>query len=545
MNDTLNLLFLTVLSFAILIGSRLQNRKIILSNRVYTWLLSIILLYLFVSRLLFLDQLPFGLNQDEAAIGYDAWALANAGIDRNGYPFPILPMSWGSGAGGFIIYLGSLWFRFFPLTVYNLRLLNALVQLVGLYAFYRFLKRYFQKEVALLGLAFLSLSPWHIMLSRWNLDANQVFVLIMVGVLLFQIGIDQRKKRYHFFALTVFSLAMYSYGSGVIVVPLLLVILYGHAWWGKRLTFKTLMGYTFCFTALSLPLVLFYIINTFQLEPILTPWFSITRFNVLRANSVLIPFDQNFFTQVWRNLGDTLLYLTTGKSDWLWNQLPGYGIAFLFSFPLLMIGLNQQRRTPQSFVMYAWFFVSFVFSLLLYQNINRMGVLFIPMIYFQVHGLAWLMQKPWWNFQPVLGLFVIASIMFHVDYATIYATQIQTYFAAGYGDALMYAQSLDATNYHLPSQNQVNGSHVLALFYLQPNPHELVESGVYLNPGAEFQYLASFNSDGKFYQFHDPLPNQTIADDAIWVVKIQLKDSFVNAGYSTKLFTNFAVIYNS
>jgi hypothetical protein len=545
MNDTLNLLFLTVLSFAILIGSRLQNRKIILSNRVYTWLLSIILLYLFVSRLLFLDQLPFGLNQDEAAIGYDAWALANAGIDRNGYPFPILPMSWGSGAGGFIIYLGSLWFRMVPLTVYNLRLLNALVQLVGLLAFYLFIKRYFQKEVALLGLAFLSLSPWHIMLSRWNLDANQVFVLIMVGLLLFQIGMDQRKKRYHIFALTSFSLAMYSYGSGVIVVPLLLFLIYAHGWWRKRLTFKTLIGYTIWFTILSLPLASFYLINTLQLEPILTPWFSITRFNVLRANSVLIPFDDNFFMNVWRNLGDTLLYLTTGKSDWLWNQLPGYGVAFLFSFPLLIVGLFQQKRDPKSFGMYAWLFVSVLFSLLLYQNINRMGVLFIPMMYFQVHGLAWLMQKPRWTFETVLGLFFAASILFHIDYATFYATHIQSYFAAGYGEAIHYAQSLDASTYRLPSQNQVNGSHVIALFYIQPDPHELVATGTYLNPGAEFQYLSSFTANEKFYEFVDPLPNQTISDNIVWIVKIQFTDYFEDTAYTTKIFTNFAVIHQA
>lgn len=545
MNDALNLLFLGLLSLALWVGFRLQNRKQILKNNLYPWLLSSLLVYVFVSRLLFLDQLPFGLNQDEAAIGYDAWALANDGIDRNGYPFPILPMSWGSGAGGFIIYLGSLFFRFLPLTVYNLRLLNALIQLVGLLAFYLFIKRYFQKEVALLGLAFLSLSPWHIMLSRWNLDANQVFVLIMVGLLLFQIGVDQRKRRFHFFALSAFSLSMYSYGSGVIVVPLLMTLIYGHAWWKKQLTFKTLFVYTLWFTILSLPLAVFYLINTLQLEPILTPWFSITRFNVLRANSVLIPFDGNFFMQVWRNLGDTLLYLTTGKSDWLWNQLPGYGVAFLFSFPLLIVGLFQQKNEPKSFVMYAWLFVSVVFSLLLYQNINRMGVLFVPMIYFQVHGLAWLMQKPRWNFEPVLGLFFAASILFHIDYVTIYATQIQTYFAAGYGDALMYAQSLEATTYRLPSQNQVNGSHVLALFYIQPDPHELVESGIYLNPGAEFQYLASFTNDGKLYQFMDPLPLQTIPFDTVWVVKIQLKDSFVDADYTTKIFTNFAVIHHT
>ena len=54
-------------------------------------------------RLCALGALPYGLNQDEASIGYDAWTLLRYGIDRNGYRYPVYPITWAGAAVCFII----------------------------------------------------------------------------------------------------------------------------------------------------------------------------------------------------------------------------------------------------------------------------------------------------------------------------------------------------------------------------------------------------------------------------------------------------------
>jgi hypothetical protein len=543
MTDGLQLAFFFLLSIFIGIGYYGKSKRFSLNPIWYWTLLGVVSIYILASRLLYLDQLPGGLNQDEAAIGYDAWALATHGIDRNGYTFPILPMSWGSGAGGFIIYLGSVLFRIIPLTVYTLRLSNALVQIATLATFFFFLKRYFDKEVALIGLAYFAISPWHFMLSRWNLDANQVFSLMMIGLYFSTIGFEKQKKRFHFLGLTFFSFAMYSYGSGIIVIPPLLIVLYAKAWIEKKLPIKDLVIYGAYTTFISLPLIAFYVINTFQLPEIVTPFFSIPLFNVLRSNSVIIPFDEFFFAKAWENLRDTLIYLSTGKGDWLWNQLPGYGIAFIFTFPLLLVGLITQRKQLKSFPFYAWFIISFMFSLILYQNTNRMGILFLPMIYFHVQGLAWLIQKSTWVWAPSFGMIATASVLFHITYTSTYANDIKTYFAYGYEQAIKFALSLEKTEYYLPSQNQVNGSHVLALFFIQPNPQDVVDTGIYLNPGTEFQYLSEFESNDITYRFTDPQINQNISEPMVFMVKSNFQSYFDNDNYEINVFNNFVVVY--
>jgi hypothetical protein len=290
-------------------------------------------------------------------------------------------------------------------------------------------------------------------------------------------------------------------------------------------------------------LIAFYIINTYQLPAIVTPFFSIPLFNVLRSNSVILPFDEFFFAKAWENLRDTLIYLSTGKGDWLWNQLPGYGIAFLFTFPLLLVGLITQRNQVKSLPFYAWFIVSFLFSLVLYQNTNRMGVLFLPMIYFHVQGLAWLIQKSSLVWIPPFGLIATASVLFHISYSTSYANDIKSYFAYGYEQAIKFALSLEKTEYYLPSQNQVNGSHVIALFFIQPDPHDVVETGIYLNPGAEFQYLSEFESNDIMYRFQDPQVNQNLTETMVFITKINFQSYFVNNNYEINAFSNFIVIY--
>ena len=73
-------------------------------------------------RLVSLGIIPHGLNQDEASIGYDAFTLAAYGMDRNGYVWPVYPITWGSGGGSpLMIYLAVLTTKLFGRSILSLR----------------------------------------------------------------------------------------------------------------------------------------------------------------------------------------------------------------------------------------------------------------------------------------------------------------------------------------------------------------------------------------------------------------------------------------
>ena len=131
-------------------------------------------------------------------------------------------------------------------------------------------------------------------------------------------------------------------------------------------------------------------------------------------------------------------------------------------------------------------------------------------------------------FASTLAVIAIGAVLFHGSYQTVYQPSIETMFSKGYRKAIQFSLSLNKDKYYLPSQSQVNGSHVLALFYIQPDAHELVETGIYINPGAEFQYLSSFEEEGSQFIFTNPSMNQTIASNEVFMVQSSWSDYFTD-----------------
>ena len=92
---------------------------------------------------------PAGLNQDEASVGYDAWALMNYGVDRNGYTLPVHLMAWGSGQNALYAYLSMPFIALFGLNVFSVRAVNLIFSLLTVIAVYSTLKQAVNKKTHL------------------------------------------------------------------------------------------------------------------------------------------------------------------------------------------------------------------------------------------------------------------------------------------------------------------------------------------------------------------------------------------------------------
>jgi hypothetical protein len=138
-------------------------------------------------RVLRLDFVPPGLNQDEASAGYEAWAIANYGIDRNGHSFPVLLESWGSGQNALYSYVCALFLKVFrlDLNVVAIRLPMAIAGSVSVATAYRLGLRVRGHEFGLLAALVLAVNPWHLTASRWALESNLLpfFVLLAMCLL--------------------------------------------------------------------------------------------------------------------------------------------------------------------------------------------------------------------------------------------------------------------------------------------------------------------------------------------------------------------------
>ena len=167
----------------------------VLSTNAARIFLIVIMLFAAALRLIGLGSIPAGLQQDEASLGYDAYAIAKYGVDRNGFAYPIYPITWGCGGGSpLMIYLNVLTIKLFGTGMVKLRLLPAILGVATVYVFYLILKEItLSEKKALFGAAFLAVCPWHIILSRWSLDSNIMPFTLGLSVYLFILGIKTEK----------------------------------------------------------------------------------------------------------------------------------------------------------------------------------------------------------------------------------------------------------------------------------------------------------------------------------------------------------------
>lgn len=458
-----------------------------------------------------LTGLPDGLQQDEASIGYEAFCLATTGMDRNGYHWPVYPITWGSGGGSpLMIYLNVLTTRMFGPGIWSIRIVPAFLGTLTLLLFFCLLHRAFGRRTALVGLLALAVMPWHIILSRWSLDSNTTPFWQLLALLLMVLAASSAEHRTGRYLLAAFAFAvcLYSYGSANVVIPL--TILFACIFLLRRdlLTWRQLGLCLLVFLLVCLPLAIFYGVNFLGLPEISLNWISFPAFTSSHFSSVFVAFNANLPSALLGNLKDLLRTVTFGLSDEVaWNAMPGYWTLYCFTWPVTLAGILF-GRTPHTAapsaaeiadgILLSSLGAALIFSLFIQQDINREVLLFLPLIYWFVKGLRWMAQsKTKLPAMLSLLLLLLGFASFAKDYyGGTYNRIAAVDFMPGYGDAMCYADHLaeekggDSVVYS--TYDLVASPFMLTLYYTCYDPQEFRDTVVYKDPEAEFRVASSF-----------------------------------------------------
>ncbi len=148
-------------------------------------LIVIILIASFL-RLYRLQDVPPGVNRDEASIGVTAYSLMTTGKDEYGRSFPLSFESFGDWKLPLYIYVTIPFVKIFGLNELAVRLPSALTGIASVAALYYLAHILFASEiVALLSATALALSPWHIHISRVESEAIVAVLFTLLGSLQF------------------------------------------------------------------------------------------------------------------------------------------------------------------------------------------------------------------------------------------------------------------------------------------------------------------------------------------------------------------------
>lgn len=177
-----------------------------------------------------LDSVPPSISWDEAAVGYNAWTVANYGKDEYGKLFPLYFRSFGDDKHPVHIYLTAISVKLLGLNEFSTRLPSAVLGTLNVILIYFLAKILFEKELIGLSAAFLlAISPQNIHFSRFNHEANFVVFFLLLALFLFFYSVKKHKKILVCSTLS-FTVCFLTYHPAKVIVPLIVVLLFVMYW---------------------------------------------------------------------------------------------------------------------------------------------------------------------------------------------------------------------------------------------------------------------------------------------------------------------------
>jgi len=180
-------------------------------------------------RLFLLSSNPPSLYWDELSLGYNAFSILTNGTDEHGISYPLTHfLSFGDAKPPLYIYATSLSMAIFGVNDFAVRFPSALagilaVPLTYLLASKLFAKHPHQQAISLTSAFLLTISPWHLQMSRAAFEANLALTLFLAGFVAFLAGL--RRPKWWFVSAICFTLTLYTFNAYRIFLPFFLVIL--------------------------------------------------------------------------------------------------------------------------------------------------------------------------------------------------------------------------------------------------------------------------------------------------------------------------------
>lgn len=468
-------------------------------TRYHVWLVIGFMLAAVFVRFRQFPGIPPGLNQDEASIAYDSYAIGNFGMDRNGDYYPVYPIAFGDGHGPLYTYLSIPAIKLLGLSVFSFRLTNALLGCAATFVFYLLIKRVAGKNAGLFALALMAACPTSILSSRWALDGNPLPSVFILAVYFFVVAAEKQKTWLYMLSAAVFALTVYCYGPAGVVTPLFLLLACLYLIRHKKLKWPQFFCGIASFLVAFAPLGLFLAVNAFDWPAIRTPYISFPKFTVARSGSVFLPIDGDYLKNLAANVVETVRLVVFQRQDLIWNMVPGFGTTYLFTAPLIVLGAGaaaadvrkRKEYNPRVFLC-IWFLAAVALCLLIRQNVNRIGVIYPAVLFLIVMAVRFLYRQ-WKPLAIAVCLLTAVTFgLFTYHYFNVYPEKFGPAFFSSFGDALECAMEKTDGTIYVTETNQ-NEPSVITLFYAQIPPQRFVDTVKYYDDHAEWRNAMYFD----------------------------------------------------
>lgn len=452
--------------------------KWLISNK---WLILIVLIATFL-RVYRLDYLElFG---DEIDAGYQSYSLLMTGGDYKGHLIPAYAQSFSEWRAPGLMYAMVPFIKVFGLNEWGVRLTSAFFGITLILAWNWLLETLLvDKRLRLLSCLLLAIVPWQVQYSRSGFELTMMSTFLILGTVFWIKSLKLNKLIFIVYAALCFVIALYTYNTANLYVPLLVLIssiVFG--WQIKK------MLRLFCFGfILSLPLIINIIwgsaASRFKLFSVWNNKEVAAEVNTLRNESGNSFFSKGIYNKYVVSAKKIIFnYSNALGSNFLFNEgdvtfrqsLHKVGNLFWVMLPLIVFGLYKSfsvKKIDSANKYMFWFtLISPIPASLTidgYNHASRLFLLSLPLTYWAAKG--------WSSLNKRASILVFLILIFEFSnyqlfYWKNYRQESWKWWHTGYKE-LMTDIKLEKVNYEkVIIDNVYEPSLIRYLFWNKINP---------------------------------------------------------------------------
>lgn len=375
-------------------------------NSHYKIILAIFLVLVFITRIYKFGETPSFIQVDEAGAAYDAYCLAEYGIDRYQNSYPLYLINFGGGQSALYAYATIPFIKLLGANIVAYRLPELLFFLMGILVCYILANKVKDKKTALLYTFLVIISPWNIEASRQGLDCNLLAPMFMLDLLLL---INAKKNYQYIIAGISIGITLYTYCLSWLLIPAFLVVYIIYMFIIKKINFKQIILMGIPIAIFAMPLIYLLLLNKGYASRTNFGIFTIPKLFSFRQGEISI-------SNIFKYGKYSLKTIFCDQYGMYIVQIPLFIIGFI-------VGIKEFVKSIKTKEFNFTGLITIVFAVLLICNIlvtvgtlNRANILYLPMLYIITIGIIELSKGSRCTFISIIALLIVLFTLFEVSY---------------------------------------------------------------------------------------------------------------------------------
>lgn len=461
-------------------------------------ILLVIIVLGFGLRFYKITQNPPSLNWDEVSIGYNAYSVLKTGKDEWNMSYPVHFKSYGEYKLPAQVYFSIPGIYLFGLTELGVRITPVIYGTLTVLAIFLLAKELFlSNTIGLLAAFLLSISPWHIQLTRGSFESSLATFFITLGVWFLIKGFKNQK--WFILSMIPFALSVFTYNSARIFTPLYLfsiLIIYRKLLVHSK---KAVIAAILFFVILLVPAAPFLLSGErsarYKLVSVTDDPGLVPRINENRGKSNLSPV---FAKLVHNKVTYTSFYLTKNYLSHFTPQflflngaphkqhhVQNIGELYLFQAPFLLLGIIglYKLKIKLKGLLFSWLLLGFVPVSVTNDSIpHALRTLLVVPFYHLVSAFGFFVSINWvkkfgvrFQFLSVVLMLIVVliSVSYYLNqYYNIYPIAYSKDWQYGNKQVIEYIKQ-HGNEYDLIVYTRHYGEpHMFSLFYLNYDPNQ-------------------------------------------------------------------------